>query len=125
MAEVQMDVTQEAADRWRVNGAQGWGVGVDFPSEAAALTVARTIERAARGETDPLLTIHRDLYPERYPYNARHEFWDGFDPEHGDEAEFKAERDVYEWDSGTIEWVAERIERALKGHPDLRRATRV
>lgn len=49
-----------------------------------------------------LLQLHANLYPERYPAE--------FTPDH----EFhEAGTEVYEWDSGTIEWVAAEIEQIL------------
>lgn len=45
-----MRVERQSNGMWRVIGAQGWGVGVDFPSEADALAVARVIEAAAVGD---------------------------------------------------------------------------
>ena len=57
---------------------------------------------------DALLNLHRGLFPERYPRELQpdHEYWDG------------NEGDAYQWDSGTIEWVANDIERALADDPD-------
>ena len=45
-----MRVEQQSGGTWRVIGAQGWGVGVDFPSEADAQVVANVIEAATTGD---------------------------------------------------------------------------
>jgi len=46
-------------------------------------------------EEEPLMALHRYLFPERYDSSI----------------------DVYQWHAGTIEDVAAMVERALKGHP--------
>lgn len=103
--------------------------GAGFPDEGAEdtgvdglIAYKDALEDVALSEGAALLAIHRDLYPERYGYNADHRYWDDFDPESGDEAEYRSEMGPYEWDSGTIEGVAEAIERALTGHPDYKPA---
>lgn len=50
-----------------------------------------------------MVNLHRDLFPERYHDE--------------DELERRSLRD--EWDAGTIEWVAEEVERAVRGVPGI------
>ena len=64
---VRMTAERQSDGRWRVNGSQGWGVGVDFPSEEAATFAARAIELAANGKVD-LSTITLPSEPVRYGY---------------------------------------------------------
>lgn len=64
----------------------------------------------------PLRELHVLLYPERYGYNPGHPYWADFDPDTQTEREYKIQSGVYQWDSDTIEWVAEDIDRLAEKH---------
>ena len=97
--------------------------GAGFPDEGAPdsgvdglIEYKNALEDRLARQSEALLAIHRGLYPERYGYegNESHTYWSDFDPD-GEQTddEYRSEHEVYEWDSGTIEWVAADIEDVL------------
>ena len=81
---------------WELSGPDPDGRGVALARTLAdARAFLSEIEEHIDASEDALLGIHRYLFPERY-----------------------ADVPMYEWHAGTIEDVADMLERSLAGHPD-------
>lgn len=84
--------------------------GNDLGSVDALIDYKNALEDAYASLLGSLVEIHRGLFPESYPaghpeHDPEHPYWDGFEPSKPGEPE----PEPYEWDSGTIEWVASDI----------------